>query len=126
MRYSNFAKINDLTANEYQLSLTKKQILGKNDSLNIELIQPFAVTDGNLQQSTVLGYNDQGNYNNVTQNYSLKPTNRRQQIRMTWQNQLNNMKTKTKLFISMQYENHVNNLRDNKDSQILGGISTRF
>ena len=29
MRYSNFAKINDLTADEYQLSLTKKQLWGK-------------------------------------------------------------------------------------------------
>ena len=125
MRYNNFANINDLTANEYQLSFAKKQLFGKNDSLNIELIQPFAVTDGKLQQNTVLGYNAQGDYNNVTQNYSLKPTNRRQQIRMTWQNQLNH-KNKTKLFISMQYENHVDNLIDNQDSQILGGISTKF
>ena len=125
MRYNNFANINDLTADEYQLSLTKKQLLGKNDSLNLELIQPFAVTDGNLQQSTVLGYNEAGDYNNVTQNYSLAPTNRRQQLRMTWQNQMN-LKNKTKLFISMQYENHAGNLRDNEDSQILGGISTRF
>ena len=126
MRYNNFANINDLTADEYQLSLTKKQIWGKNDSLNLELIQPFAVTDGTLQQNTVLGYNDQGDYNNVTQNYTLKPETRRQQIRMTWQNQINNLKTKTNLFISMQYENNVNNLRDNNDSQILGGISTKF
>ena len=125
MRYSNFAKINDLTADEYQLSLTKRKILGKNDSLNIELIQPFAVTDGKLQQSTVLGYNANGDYNNVTQNYDLTPAKRRQQLRMTWQNQINR-KSETKLFISMQYENHVNNLRDNEDSQILGGISTRF
>ena len=28
----------------------------------------------------------QGDYNNVTQNYNLAPANRRQQIRMTWQN----------------------------------------
>ena len=125
MRYNNFAKINDLTANEYQLSLTSKQVFGKNDSLNLELIQPFAVTDGTLQQNTVLGYNDAGDYNNVTQNYDLKPANRRQQIRMTWQNLLS-LKNKTKLFISMQYEKHVNNLRDNEDSQILSGISTRF
>ena len=125
MRYNNFAKINDLTANEYQLSFGKKQVLGKNDSLNIELIQPFAVTDGNLQQSTVLGYNAEGGYNNVTQNYDLTPANRRQQIRMTWQNQVN-LERKTRLFISMQYENHIDNLRDKEDSQILGGISTRF
>ena len=125
MRYNNFAKINDLTANEYQLSLTKKQILGKHDSLNIELIQPFAVTDGKLQQNTVLGYTAEGNYNNVVQNYSLTPAKRRQQLRMTWQNQVN-LERKTKLFISMQYENHVDNVRDNNDSQILGGISTRF
>ena len=125
MRYSNFAKINDLTADEYQLSFGKKQILGKNDSLNLELIQPFAVTDGKLQQSTVLGYNEAGDYNNVTQNYNLAPTNRRQQIRMTWQNLLS-LKNKTRLFISMQYDKHVNNLRDNEQSSILGGISTRF
>ena len=125
MRYDSFAKINDLTADEYQLSLTKKQLWGKNDSLNIELIQPFAVTDGTLQQNTVLGYNEAGNYNNVVQNYNLKPAKRRQQLRMTWQNQLN-QKSKTKLFISMQYENHVDNVRDNEDSQILGGVSTRF
>ena len=125
MRYDNFAKINDLTADEYQLSFSKRKILGKNDSLNLELIQPFAVTDGNLQQSTVLGYTAEGEYNNVVQNYNLKPANRRQQIRMTWQNQIN-LERKTKLFISMQYENHVNNLKDKEDSQILGGISTRF
>ena len=125
MRYNNFANINDLTADEYQLTFAKKQLLGKNDSLNLDLIQPFAVTDGNLQQSTVLGYNAEGDYNNVTQNYTLAPANRRQQLRMTWQNQLN-LERKTKLFISMQYENNVNNLRDNEDSQILGGISTRF
>ena len=125
MRYNNFAKINDLTADEYQLSFSKRKIWGKHDSLNIELIQPLAVTDGELQQSTVLGYTADGNYNNVTQNFDLKPTNRRQQLRMTWQNQIN-LERKTKLFISMQYENHVNNLRDNNDSQILGGISTRF
>ena len=125
MRYNNFAKINDLTADEYQLTFAKKQILGKNDSLNFELIQPFAVTDGNLQQSTVLGYNAEGGYNNVTQNYDLTPANRRQQIRMTWQNQIN-LERKTKLFISMQYENHVDNLRDKEDSSILGGVSSRF
>ena len=125
MRYSNFANINDLTADEYQLTLTKRKVWGKSDSLNIELIQPFAVTDGNLQQNTVLGYNEAGDYNNVTQNYNLKPTNRRQQIRMTWQNQLNR-KTKTKLFISMQYDNHIDNLRDKEQSSILGGISTKF
>ena len=125
MRYNNFAKINDLTANEYQITFAKKQLLGKNDSLNIELIQPFAITDGSLQQNTVLGYNDQGDYNNVTQNYNLAPANRRQQIRMTWQNQINSER-KTKLFISMQYENHIDNLRDNEQTQILGGISTRF
>ena len=125
MRYNNFAKINDLTANEYQLTFAKQKILGKNDSLNLELIQPFAITDGSLQQNTVLGYNAEGDYNNVTQNYTLAPTNRRQQIRMTWQNQLN-LERKTRFFISMQYENNVNNLRDNENSQILGGISTRF
>ena len=125
MRYSSFANINDLTANEYQLTFAKKQILGKHDSLNLELIQPFAVTDGNLQQSTVLGYTAEGDYNNVTQNYSLAPTNRRQQLRMTWQNQIN-LERKTKLFISMQYENHIDNLRDKENSQILGGISTKF
>ena len=125
MRYSNFAKINDLTADEYQLGFAKKQILSKNDSINFELIQPFAVTDGNLQQSTVLGYNEAGGYNNVTQNYNLAPTNRRQQIRMTWQNQVGT-NSETKLFISMQYENHIDNLRDNKESSILGGVSTRF
>ena len=101
MRYSNFAKINDLTADEYQLGFAKRKILGKSDSLNLELIQPFAVTDGNLQQNTVLGYNADGDYNNVTQNFDLTPANRRQQIRMTWQNQLN-LERKTKLFISMQ------------------------
>ena len=125
MRYDNFANINDLTANEYQLSLTSRQVFGKNDSLNLELIQPFAVTDGTLQQNTVLGYNEAGDYNNVTQNYNLKPANRRQQIRMTWQNQLN-LERKTRLFISMQYENHVDNLRDKEQSSILGGISTKF
>ena len=125
MRYSSFAKINDLTANEYQLSFGKRKVFGKSDSLNIDLIQPFAVTNGSLQQSTVLGYTADGDYNNVTQNYDLAPTNRRQQIRMTWQNQINH-KTETKLFISMQYENHIDNLRDKEDSQILGGISTRF
>ena len=125
MRYDNFAKINDLTANEYQLSFAKRKVWGKHDSLNLELIQPFAVTDGKLQQSTVLGYNDAGGYNNVTQNYDLTPAKRRQQIRMTWQNQFN-FERKTRFFISMQYENHVDNLRDNEDSQILGGISTRF
>ena len=125
MRYNNFAKINDLTANEYQITFAKNKILSKHDSLNLELIQPFAVTDGKLQQNTVLGYNADGDYNNVTQNFRLAPTNRRQQIRMTWQNQLN-PKTETKLFISMQYENHIDNLRDKEDSQILGGISTRF
>ena len=125
MRYNNFVKINDLTADEYQLSFGKKQLFGKNDSLNVELIQPFAVTDGKLQQNTVLGYNAEGGYNNVTQNFRLAPTNRCQQIRMTWQNQLN-LERKTKLFLSMQYENYVNNLRDKEDSQILGGILTKF
>ena len=125
MRYNNFANINDLTANEYQLAFAKQQILGKNDSLNFELIQPFAVTDGTLQQSTVLGYTADGDYNNVTQNYNLKPTNRRQQIRMTWQNQIN-LERKTRFFLSMQYENHVDNVRDKEDSSILGGISTKF
>ena len=56
----------------------------------------------------------------------LAPANRRQQLRMTWQNQLNNLKSETKLFISMQYENHVDNLRDKEQTGILGGISTKF
>ena len=125
MRYDNFANINNLTADEYQLSFTKRKIWGKHASLNIDLIQPFAVTDGKLQQSTVSGYTAEGGYNNVTQNYDLAPANRRQQLRMTWQNQIN-LERKTRLFISMQYANHVDNVRDKEDSQILGGISTKF
>ena len=125
MRYNNFAKIDALNANEYQVSFAKQQVLGKNDSIDFELIQPFAVTDGKLQQSTILGYKAEGGYNNVVQNYDLTPEKRRQQVRMTWQNQVNR-NNETKLFISMQYENHVDNLKDKEQSTILGGISTKF
>ena len=45
-----FAKINGLTANEYQLSFGEAaKSWGKNDSLNIELIQP---SRNNRRQST--------------------------------------------------------------------------
>ncbi len=84
MRYSEFVNVKNLTANQYAIGIKGSDILSADDALAISMVTKLAITDGVLQQNTVLGYKD-GGYNNVQQNYDLAVGERHQQLSVQYQ-----------------------------------------
>ena len=123
MRYSEFADISKLKANEYRLTFKKDRVLGENDSISFDVALPFAVTEGNLQQRTVLGYTKAGTYNNVVQNYALAPDARAQKTRLVWQNQQGENK---QIFLALMRSDNAGNVKNARQSNLLGGIKIKF
>ena len=123
MRYHKFADISGLKANEYRLTFKKSRLLGRNNSLTLDVALPFAVTEGNLQQRTVLGYTEAGTYNNVVQNYALAPDARTQKTRLVWQNQQGKNK---QIFFALARDENPGNVKNTRQSNLLGGIQIKF
>ena len=123
MRYHKFADISGLKANEYRLTFKKSRLLSKSDSISLDIALPFAITEGNLQQRTVLGYTEAGTYNNVVQNYALAPDARAQKTRLVWQNQQGKNK---QIFLAAMLEDNAGNVKNARQSNLLGGIKIKF
>ena len=93
----------------------------------------LGVTDGALVQHTVLGYNDDGEYNNVSNRYDLAVENRHQQLSLTYQGKLQNrgernmpLFSQNRFFTSISYDNHYQHQQDVTQISIISGISTDF
>ncbi len=93
MAHTNFVEIDNLTANRYQIGITGKHLLQKDDRLDINLATKLGIRTGTMSQNSVMGYRSDGSFYNVTQDYSLATTHRHRQLNITYQGTLTADKT---------------------------------
>ncbi len=133
MRYQQFAEIQDLQADHSAIGITGADIISEGDNLTISFNTALGVTDGALVQHTVLGYNDDGEYNNVSNRYDLAVENRHQQIAMVYQGRLENQGERNmplfshnRFFTTISYDNHYQHQQGLTQISIISGISAEF
>ncbi|MCH9852404.1 MAG: S8 family serine peptidase [Alphaproteobacteria bacterium] len=132
MRYSDFVNIKNLQANQYAIGMKGSDIFNADDALDIRVATKLAITDGILQQNTVLGYKD-GGYNNVQQNYDLSVSERNQQLSLRYQGKFaDNSERKAAMFSDKRFFATVNidkNLHNHagiSQTEIIMGINVGF
>ncbi len=133
MRYQQFAEIQDLQADHSAIGITGADIISEDDNITISFNTALGVTDGALVQHTVLGYTDDGEYNNVSNRYDLAVENRHQQFVMTYQGKLQNrgernipLFSQNRFFTSITYDNHYQHQQGLTQISIISGISAEF
>ena len=132
MVHSEFATIDGLQADQYQVGFKGKNIISKDDGLNVALITKLGVTDGALNQNTVLGYTEAGEYNNVTQSYDLAVQERHQQFEITYQGKLYQNADKVsalqdnRFFTTVIVDRNLNHQQGASQTEIVSGVNARF
>ena len=132
MGYQDFASIDGLQADQYQIGFKGKNILSDDDGLNVALITKLGVTDGALNQNTVLGYTEAGGYNNVTQSYDLAVQERHQQFEVTYQGRMYQHADKVsalqdnRFFTTIRVDQNLNHVQGKSQTEIVSGINARF
>tara|TARA_B100001250_G_scaffold87770_1_gene72587 strand:- start:618 stop:3443 length:2826 start_codon:yes stop_codon:yes gene_type:complete len=89
MAYKNFINISDIESDEFKVGIVYNKLFKKEDKLIINYILPLSSTKGNLTQYTTKGYQGNGSYNSVVENYSLVNENREQKINLMYKFNLN-------------------------------------
>ncbi|MCH9852442.1 MAG: S8 family serine peptidase [Alphaproteobacteria bacterium] len=130
MRYQQFADITDLQADHYQIGMKGANIISKNDNLTINFATKLGVTDGALVQHTVLGYRDDGSYNNVSNRYDLAVINRHRQLAISYQGNIDNRHERKNLplqhrrfFATIIIDNHYQHQQDLTQTSLFTGIT---
>ncbi len=135
MLHHDFVAIENLTANQYQIGFIGKNIKQPDDKLTINLATKFGVTNGVLTQNTVDGYDENGNFNNVTQHYQLATQKRHHQLAVTYQSRLpylnknkaqSNIISNSKFFTSVTIDRNLYNQNQLNQTEMMVGISTKF
>ncbi|MCH9852441.1 MAG: S8 family serine peptidase [Alphaproteobacteria bacterium] len=133
MRYQQFADITDLQANHSKIGITGADIISDDDRLIVSLNMQLGVTDGGLVQHTVLGYNKDGSYNNVSNHYDLAVDNRHRQLAISYQGIIHNRHERKNLplqnrrfFASISIDNHFQHQQDVTQIEMLAGITADF
>ncbi len=133
MHYQQFAEIADLQADNSKIGITGADIISDDDNLTISLNTQLGVTDGALVQHTVLGYHDDGSYNNVSNRYDLAVGNRHQQLSISYQGKLQNrgernipLFLQNRFFTTITIDKHYQHQQDLTQISIISGINTEF
>ena len=123
MRYSQFAAIDNLQANEYKLGFTSNNLLRKNDRLRLELNMPLAVTSGTLSQNSINGYDADANFTSENQSYNLASESRTQQVQAIYE-----LKSSDTLhwFSSVSLDKNSNHENGASDENIKFGVKKNF
>ena len=118
-----FARISDLKSNSYEFNIKKETLFTGNDSLSLNFEIPLSLYAGNLVQLTTKGYNSNGDYNSVKENYLLKNNSRQNTISLNYQtNVIENLNLTTLAYFSKNYLGIKNN--DNKG--LFSGLIAKF
>ncbi len=132
MSYEEFARIEGLEANQYQVGLKGKNILQNDDALKIVLATKLGVTDGDMVQNTVLGYKNK-DYNNVTQYYDLSTQERHQQLSLSYQGKLaqNNenkqsLFSNNRFFTTLNIDRNMHHQTGLSHTEIISGVTAEF
>ncbi|MCH9852440.1 MAG: S8 family serine peptidase [Alphaproteobacteria bacterium] len=135
MLHHDFASIENLTANQYQIGFIGKNIAQTDDRLTINLATKLGVTSGTLTQNTVDGYDENGNFNNVTHHYQLATQQRNHQLAIAYQSRLpylnknkvqSNLIRNGKFFTSVTIDRNLYNQNQLNQTKMMVGISTKF
>ncbi len=135
MLHDGFVAIDNLTANQYQIGFIGSNIAQKNDRLTIKLATKLGVTNGVLTQDTVDGYNENGEFNNVTQQYQLATQHRNHQLSAIYQSPLpylwqnnaqSNLINNSKFFTSITIDRNLYNQHQLNQTEIMVGVSSDF
>ena len=123
MRYSQFAAIENLQANEYQVTFTSNNLLRKNDRLRLELNMPLAVTSGTLSQNSINGYDGDANFTSENQSYNLASESRTQQVQAIYE-----LKASETFhwFSSVSLDKNANHENGSSDENIKFGVKKNF
>ncbi len=132
MSYEEFARIEGLEANQYQIGLKGKNILQNDDALKIVLATKLGVTDGDMVQNTVIGYKNK-DYNNVTQYYDLSTQERHQQLSLSYQGKLaqNNenkqsLFSNNRFFTTLNIDRNMHHQTGLSHTEIISGVTAEF
>ena len=139
MRYSEFADISEIKANQYHIGIKGTGILQDDDSIDIKLATKLGVTDGTLTQNTVLGYKDSDGdgridaFNNVHQSFDLASPARHQQLSFTYQGKLMQASERAvsvfsnnRFFTSLNIDRNLHNSADISQTEIIAGVTSQF
>ncbi|MCH9844869.1 MAG: S8 family serine peptidase [Alphaproteobacteria bacterium] len=135
MLHNDFAAIENLNANQYQIGFISSNIMQTDDKLTINLATKLGVTEGVLTQNTVDGYDENGDFNNVTQDYQLATHKRHHQLAVSYQSRLpylnknkaqSNLISNSKFFTSVTIDRNLYNQNQLNQTEMMVGISTKF
>ena len=120
---SNFAKISDVKSDSIQVGFSFKNIFEKSDKINLNYKKPLAVINGSLDQSTIKGYNSDGDYNSVNERFSLVNNARQETISIGYNS---NLEENFNFFSTLHLTENWNNKKDNDNYGILAGLKVNF
>ena len=120
---SNFANISDVKSDSMQIGFSFKNIFEKRDKINLYYKKPLAVIDGSLNQSTINGYNSNGDYNSINETYSLVNNQRQETISIGYNS---NLEENFNFFSTLHFTENWNNKKDNDNYGILAGFKVNF
>ena len=120
---SSFANISDVKSDTMEIGFTFKNIFEKSDKINLNYKKPLAVINGSLDQSTIKGYNSNGDYNSVNERYSLVNNARQETISIGYNS---NLEENFNFFSTLHLTENWNNKKDNDNYGILAGFKVNF
>ena len=120
---SSFANISDVKSDTMKIGFTFKKIFEKSDKINLNYKKPLAVISGSLDQSTIKGYNSDGDYNSVNERYSLVNNARQETISIGYNS---NLEENFNFFSTLHLTENWNNKKDNDNYGILAGFKVNF
>ena len=120
---SSFANISDVKSDSMQIGFSFKNTFEKNDKINLNYKKPLAIIDGSLDQSTIKGYNSNGDYNSVNERYSLINNARQETISIGYNS---NLEENFYFFSTLHLTENWDNKKDNNNYGILAGFKVNF
>ena len=120
---SSFANISDVKSDTMQIGFSFKNIFEKSDKMSLNYKKPLAVINGSLDQSTIKGYNADGDYNSVNERYSLVNNARQETISIGYNS---NLEENFNFFSTLHLTENWNNKKDNDNYGILAGFKVNF
>ncbi len=120
---SSFANISDIKSDTMQIGFSFKNIFEKSDEMSLNYKKPLAVINGSLDQSTIKGYNSDGDYNSVNERYSLVNSARQETISIGYNS---NLEENFNFFSKLHLTENWDNKKNNDNYGILAGLKVNF
>ena len=121
--HSEFVRIDGVSADSYELFVTKSDPEAAGLSKRLSLRLPLATTDGTFSQTTTKGYDDDGNYQTVTDRFSLKNPARQLDLDFTHRQTL---QTGGDWMVMMRASENAGGMKGRRDIGMYFGLKQSF